>query len=104
MSQETAQMFNVSSGWLDARAPTVANLNVTQTDVTTGNCIYDFQPCSPTVIQCGQWWPTSPPARPIRLSLAEVDQLRKAAKADAKLKAVLEKFTEQIEVIVEFGK
>jgi len=38
--------------------------------------------------------------RPIRLTSAEVDRLRLAAKRDAKLKAVLQKFTPHIEVEV----
>ena len=42
-------------------------------------------------------------ARPIKLTLIEVECLRKAAKADEKIKAILTKFTDQIEVTVEFG-
>jgi hypothetical protein len=38
----------------------------------------------------------------IRLTLSEVDRLRKAAKDDEKLKAILSKFTPSIEVIVDF--
>lgn len=41
------------------------------------------------------------PAKPIKLTLSEVDRLRKAAKADTALKAILQKFTRQIEIIVE---
>lgn len=40
--------------------------------------------------------------RPIRLLLSEVERLRKAAKADEKLKAILQKFTGQIEIVVDF--
>lgn len=42
------------------------------------------------------------PARPIKLTLSEVERLRAAAKRDAKLKAILAKFTDQIEVAVDF--
>ena len=38
----------------------------------------------------------------IRLDMAEVDTLRRAAKKDKKLKDVLEQFTDYIEVTVEF--
>ena len=42
--------------------------------------------------------------RPIRLTMDEVERLRAAAKKDAALKDTLEKFTDHIEVIVDFGK
>jgi hypothetical protein len=53
------------------------------------------------------WWPyypvyTTSPARPIKLKMSEVERLRKAAKDDPKLKAILNKFTEQIEIEVDF--
>jgi hypothetical protein len=44
------------------------------------------------------------PSRPIRLTMAEVDKLRRAAKLDAGLADILQKFTDQIEVVVDFGK
>ncbi len=44
----------------------------------------------------------STPARPIKLTLGEVERLRKAAKADDKLKTILQKFTQQIEIAVDF--
>ncbi len=44
----------------------------------------------------------SSPARPIKLTLSEVERLRKAAKADEKVKAILAKFTDQIEITVDF--
>jgi hypothetical protein len=42
------------------------------------------------------------PARPIKLSLSEVERLRKVAKADEKVKAILAKFTDLIEITVDF--
>ena len=59
------------------------------------------------------WWPypydcyrpyysqMGPESKPIKLTTVEVDRLRLAAKRDAKLKAVLQKFTPHIEVEVE---
>jgi len=44
----------------------------------------------------------SSPSRPIKLTLREVDRLRQAAQTDAALKAILEKFTPQIEVAISF--
>ena len=44
-------------------------------------------------------WDADP--KPIKLTSVEVDRLRLAAKRDAKLKAVLQKFTPHIEVEVE---
>lgn len=41
-------------------------------------------------------------ARPIKLALSEIERLRKAAKADPKLKDILQKFTSQIEITVDF--
>ena len=56
------------------------------------------------------WWPyysypvyLSSPSRPIRLTMSEVERLRKLAKADEKVKAILAKFTEQIEIVVDFA-
>lgn len=41
-------------------------------------------------------------ARPIKLTLSEVDRLRKLARTDKALKSTLEKFTPLIEVTVDF--
>jgi len=54
-------------------------------------------------VNYGWYYTYTGPAKPIRLTMAEVDRLRAAAKRDAKLKAVLAKFTDQIEVIVDLG-
>lgn len=45
---------------------------------------------------------TSLPPRPIRLTMSEVERLRVAAKKDKALKSTLEKFTDHIEVVVDF--
>lgn len=56
--------------------------------------------------QYGYVWPWQTTVyqtyRPIKLTMAEVERLKKAAKQDDALKAVLQKFTSQIEVIVSF--
>lgn len=94
----------LGDGWLDNGTATVTSGTVTIGDSTR--------------LECGFWWPqqyeftypytwiypvVSSPARPIKLTMAEVNQLRKAAKGDKSLKAILEKFTPQIEVVVDFG-
>ena len=57
----------------------------------------------------GYWYPYYQPIivshqdhRPIRLTMAEVERLRVAAKKDKELRATLEKFTDLIEVQVDF--
>ena len=42
------------------------------------------------------------PSRPIKLALSEIERLRKAARADEKLKSILAKFTDLIEITVDF--
>ena len=39
---------------------------------------------------------------PVALTLSEIERLRKAAKADDKLKVILQKFTGQIRIVVDF--
>ena len=55
------------------------------------------------------WYPSwsypvycTTPARPIKLTLSEIDKLRKMAKGDKAIQAILEKFTDQIEIAVDF--
>jgi len=89
--------------------------DLTQTvtsNITTGTT-------SSTVLiadSCYRPWPTpdwyyppwiypitvSSPSRPIKLTLREVERLREAAHRDRELRAILEKFTPQIEVSVSF--
>ena len=89
---ETAMTMAATSGWLDSNAGGAA---------TTGGC------GSLSSITVWQFWPYyypvyESPARPIKLTLADVERLRKAAKADEKLKAILQKFTNLIEITVAF--
>jgi hypothetical protein len=55
--------------------------------------------------QSGWYQPVyvSSPARPIKLTLSEIERLRKVAKDDQKLKDILNKFTNQIEITVDFS-
>ncbi len=109
-------MTNVAA----AQSPTLAlNANWTDAPVTLTNSgnLSAFQNTSTTAAwgwQYGDYWypyyrPFPPEfwsrqTRPIRLTMAEVERLRVAAKKDKALKETLEKFTDHIEVIVDFGK
>lgn len=113
MEQATAGRVALKAGWLNddwanMSYSTQNNMGgsltggTTRTSGTTyvGNCIpYDYYP----------WYRqysypvyVSSPARPIKLKLSEIDRLRKAAKADKALKLILDKFTSQIEITVDF--
>lgn len=55
------------------------------------------------------WYPyyvpiyTEQNRRPVKLTMGEVERLRVAAKKDKALRETLEKFTDHIEVVVDFG-
>jgi hypothetical protein len=99
-----------ASDWLDCTAPpipatmTVGNAatNTSSASVTTTNTISH----GTSWYYGGYWYPyysvISGDARPIKLKMSEVERLRKAARDDAKLKAILNKFTSQIEIAVDF--
>lgn len=92
---ESTKTFAVLNTWLDNQS---GHLNaLTQQAQSNGDYLdinYSYWPYP--------YYPVvSSPARPIKLTLAEVDRLRKAAKSDEKLKEILVKFTPQIEVIVD---
>jgi hypothetical protein len=91
----TAQPIN--DGWLEneAKALTMGNVSISTTNcLDTADDTFSY----PTTY----YYQVSEPVRPIRLTMAEVERLRKAAKADDALKTILKKFTQQIEVIVGF--
>ena len=55
------------------------------------------------------WWPwysypiyVPAERRPIRLSLPEIEKLRAAARKDKAIRGILEKFTDHIEIAVDF--
>lgn len=92
------QTLALSAGWLNDKNPA----NDSGGTLTTNYCAA-YQ--SGTAWYPNTWyytWPQTYTPRPIRLGLSEVEKLRQAAKRDAKLKAILEKFTDQIEVVVDF--
>jgi hypothetical protein len=102
MTQTTLALNNQ---WLDQSTPTVTYNNNTNACAGGGVNTFTVWP---------NYWPTitpwmqtacyhyDGPARPIKLGLSEVERLRAAAKRDAKLKAILAKFTDLIEVTVDF--
>jgi hypothetical protein len=98
-------MIALSANWLDSAQNctdqlTGGNLQ-SMTLTTTGYC----QPYTNfPYYYNGYSYPVyiASPARPIKLTLSEVERLRKFAKADEKVKAILMKFTDLIEVTVDF--
>lgn len=97
------QALTLTSDWLncDYKAPAATATTLTVGNTTfgglTGGLAGTYYPTCPTYY----YW-TSPAPRPIKLTMSEVDRLRKAAKADDKIKAILAKFTDQIEIVVDF--
>ena len=88
----------VQDGWLDSDTATSATLTIggTYTPSSTGDWWY-----TPTYPAIYHTWPTYS-ERKIRLTLSEVEHLRKAARKDAKLRETLRKFSPHIEVEVDF--
>ena len=83
----------VNQGWLNADS----------VGLTTTNCLGGLSTLSYSSY-CQPWtsWTYPSPARPIKLTLSDIDRLRKAARADKALKTILAKFTDQIEITVDF--
>lgn len=104
MTDSTAQL-GLSNNWLD---------QIGQTAFTNGaETISHSLACYGSTgdyYHYGYWTPWTYPitqyvtreAKPIKLKLSEIDRLRKAAKADKALKEILAKFTDQIEITVDF--
>lgn len=101
------ELMALKKAWLDTNTADVGQYMNTSfgTGGPSGTCLtnyyYHYYP---------QWYypvtqtitVTPPPARPIRLRFNEVERLRKAAKNDKALAEILRKFTQQIEVVMEF--
>ena len=87
--------------WLDAQT-TGGFVPTTSTGVLTTNCYQPWEPYNWNYWNGYTYVTTISDARPIKLTLSEIERLRKAAKADDKLKAILAKFTSQIEITVDF--
>ncbi len=116
-----ATSFALTAGWTGATACVTSdhqNMGGSVGDFTGGTVTGTF----PNLYGTGwpQWWgdyhyhyytPYVQPILPltvteevrVTLTFSEVDRLRKAAQKDAKLKAVLEKLTPCIEVVVDLG-
>jgi hypothetical protein len=103
------QLMACNEGWLDG-ATSKPQVEVTKmgglVDYSVGNITTTL---TTTNGSTGDWWGSyyypvyyTSPARPIKLTMTEVERLRKAAKSDDKLRAILLKFTSQIEVSVDF--
>ena len=92
----TSTTLALNAQWLE---PTATSGTLT-TNAMVGNTATYYHGYWPS----GTYWYTypAPDHRPIKLGLSEVEKLRSAAKRDAKLKKILEKFTDQIEVVVDF--
>lgn len=93
------ESYNLVPGWLEAvPQQTGGQANWAATVNTSMGSAY----ASWTPSNTYWYYYPSPIHRPIKLGLSEVEKLRSAAKRDAKLKKILEKFTDQIEVVVDF--
>ena len=108
----------LTAGWTDApvtlmnagNAAALTNASVTYSAYPTNAACGNYNTTYYGYPWGGYWYPyyvpifTHEDRRPIRLTMAEVERLRVAAKKDKALKETLEKFTDHIEVIVDFGK
>jgi hypothetical protein len=82
----------LSANWLDATTTVGLNDSSLTNHVTlTGWWNYPWYS-----------WPYYSVARPVKLAMSEVEYLRGIARKDKKLRAILGKFTEVIEVTVDF--
>lgn len=92
-----------NSAWLDQVQTTLTTTNGAAGGGAASNTT-DYYCQSFQTVYWPYYYPVyqTSPARPIKLTLSEVERLRKAAKADDKLKAILSKFTGQIEITVDF--
>jgi hypothetical protein len=88
---EIGSTLAVTSNWLDVTPSSDGELTIGSTEFSGSYCYWPYYPVYATSV-----------ARPIKLTMSEVERLRKAAKADEKLKSILKKFTQQIEITVDF--
>lgn len=92
-TEAASNTLALSANWLNTS--NVAYGDPVQTTVGYSNSMYPWY-YAPTVTT---WYP----ATRIRLTMTEVERLRAAAKKDTKLRETLAKFTDCIEVVVDFG-
>ena len=99
----TGALAALNTNWLDTTTVSASNSLGSLTSTTAGTFVSDN--CTVGSVYSYPWYTYAPcgiAPRPIRLTLKDVERLRLAAKRDAKLKAILEKFTDQIEVELSF--
>lgn len=99
MSMNEIPKYGLAEQWLNCADSDSVGMTTTgliqQLSTTNCNCLTNYYyPYTYTTY-------VTEPARPIKLTLLEIERLRKAAKADEALKAILKRFTSQIEVIVD---
>ncbi len=95
------QSLAVSNEWLNDLVPDTSTHTVSSS-LTVGDTFTLGNGCYQTCVYPSYYYWTTPAPRPIKLTMSEVERLRKAARADGKLKSILAKFTDQIEVVVDF--
>lgn len=99
MNTDTVERLGVNAHWLE---------NDVVTTMTTTNGMNGAG--GETTYYYQQWYPywtypvhiSTSPARPIKLSLSEIEKLRKVARADKSVRDILAKFTDLIEITVDF--
>lgn len=94
----SGERFVPTDGWLEQANCMTQMANTSGQMLSSTNCIGTHMP---DYTFSYPYW-NVPISRPIKLTLSEIERLRKAAKADDKLKAILAKFTGQIEITVDF--
>lgn len=104
-TQTNNGIMALTSNWLHAEDTFAANASGSGGASVTTNGLYQ-------TLAGVQWYgypnytypyvqTVTEPAKPIKLTFSEVERLRKAARSDKALRDVLQKFTPQIEVVVE---
>lgn len=97
---QATKAFGLADGWLNANMTAQVSGQTTWAgNLGTLGHYGDYRGC--------YWYPwitpvTTTTVRPIKLTLSEIERLRDAARADEKIKAILAKFTSQIEITVDF--
>lgn len=96
MNAATNNTLALTSNWLQVGDQTNATVAAnTATIATKWNPTYTVWPYNWCYHYDG-------PARPIKLKLSEIEKLRAAARKDKALKAILSKFTDLIQITVDF--
>lgn len=99
MTLMTGATLGCNNDWLNTSG---GNYNGPVSSITFTPTIGYGYGCYPLPFQNYYYYTMPSEARPIKLTLSEVERLRKVAKADQKIKDILQKFTSQIEITVDF--